>query len=54
MVWVLMDNMEWISGYLQKFGFYYVDFNDFKCLCIVKYLVLVYSKIVVDNGFGYV
>lgn len=50
-VWLLMDNFEWVRGYLECFGFYYVDFNDFEKLRIFKVSVFFYKKIIIDNGF---
>lgn len=54
MAWALMDNMEWTSGYSLKFGLYYVNFNDPERPRTAKHSASVYSKIVADNGFGYV
>lgn len=42
-VWFLMDNLEWRVGYLECFGFYYVDFNDKNRIRILKVLVKFYK-----------
>lgn len=51
MVWLLMDNFEWVCGYLECFGFYYVNFSDFVWLCILKVSVWYYRFIIEKNGF---
>lgn len=27
-VWFLLDKFEWEKGYLDRYGFYYVEFNN--------------------------
>lgn len=43
MVWFFIDNFEWNNGYFEKFGLYYVDFNDFGRKCILKVFVRFYK-----------
>lgn len=50
-VWFLMDNLEWRVGYLECFGFYYVDFNDKNRIRILKVLVKFYKYLIIENGF---
>ena len=28
LVWSLLDNFEWASGYDYRFGLYYIDYNN--------------------------
>ncbi|XP_033115908.1 lactase-like protein [Anneissia japonica] len=49
--WSLMDNFEWASGYSERFGIHYVDFNDDERKRIPKKSAETYAKIVADNGF---
>ncbi|XP_041469142.1 cytosolic beta-glucosidase-like [Lytechinus variegatus] len=49
--WSLLDNFEWASGYSERFGMHYVDFDDPERPRTPKRSVSVYSKIIADNGF---
>ncbi|XP_071963681.1 lactase/phlorizin hydrolase-like [Antedon mediterranea] len=49
--WSLMDNFEWASGYSERFGMHYVDFNDPNRKRTPKNSTIIYAKIVADNGF---
>ncbi|KAK3598305.1 hypothetical protein CHS0354_029215 [Potamilus streckersoni] len=49
--WSLMDNLEWTSGYTQKFGLYQVNFTDPNRSRRPKESVQFFSKLVADNGF---
>ena len=46
--WSLMDNFEWASGYNERFGLVYVDYQTNKR--ILKDSAYWYNKIIEDNG----
>lgn len=46
--WSLLDNFEWHSGYNERFGLYYVNYNDFSRTA--KDSALWYKEVVKDNG----
>ena len=49
--WSLMDNFEWASGYAEKFGIHYVDFDDPDRPRKVKQSALYIGQLIKDNGF---
>ncbi|XP_041467641.1 lactase-phlorizin hydrolase-like [Lytechinus variegatus] len=49
--WSLLDNFEWASGYSERFGLHYVDFDDPARPRTAKKSARLYSQIVKDNGF---
>ncbi|CAL1538498.1 unnamed protein product [Lymnaea stagnalis] len=49
--WSLMDNLEWIQGFVEKFGLHYVNFSDPARPRVPKASAQFYKSIIADNGF---
>uniref|UniRef100_A0AAQ4P9W1 Lactase n=1 Tax=Gasterosteus aculeatus aculeatus TaxID=481459 RepID=A0AAQ4P9W1_GASAC len=49
--WSLMDNLEWATGFSERFGLFYVNFSDPKLPRVAKNSVTLYSTIINCNGF---
>jgi len=49
--WSFLDNLEWFSGYTEKFGLYSVDFNDPDRPRTPKDSAAFYASIIEANGF---
>ncbi|MEQ2219019.1 hypothetical protein XENOCAPTIV_011431, partial [Xenoophorus captivus] len=49
--WSLMDNLEWATGFAERFGHFYVNRSDPKLPRVAKESVSFYSTIINCNGF---
>ncbi|KAM7380819.1 hypothetical protein PAMP_004091 [Pampus punctatissimus] len=49
--WSLMDNLEWATGFSERFGLFYVNQSDPKLPRVAKSSVALYSTIISCNGF---
>ncbi|XP_069010889.1 lactase/phlorizin hydrolase [Embiotoca jacksoni] len=49
--WSLMDNLEWATGFSERFGLFYVNHSDPKLPRVAKASVSSYSTIITCNGF---
>lgn len=50
-VWSIVDNFEWARGYTERFGIYYVDFNDPERRRVPKDSSRFYKRVIADRGF---
>uniref|UniRef100_A0A3Q4MUQ4 Lactase n=1 Tax=Neolamprologus brichardi TaxID=32507 RepID=A0A3Q4MUQ4_NEOBR len=49
--WSLLDNLEWASGFSQRFGLFYVNRSDPNLARVPKSSVNFYTKVIKCNGF---
>lgn len=49
--WTLMDNLEWATGFADKFGLFYVNRSDPSLPRIAKKSATYYATIIKCNGF---
>lgn len=49
--WSLMDNLEWATGFSERFGLFYVNQSDPNLSRVAKASVATYSSIISCNGF---
>lgn len=49
--WSLMDNLEWATGFSERFGLFYVNHSDPNLPRVAKDSVSTYATIITCNGF---
>ncbi|KAM6934821.1 lactase/phlorizin hydrolase-like [Xenentodon cancila] len=49
--WSLMDNLEWATGFAERFGLFYVNRSDPKLPRVAKASAALYSTVISCNGF---
>lgn len=49
--WSLMDNLEWATGFSERFGLFYVNHSDPNLSRVARSSVGHYSAIIQCNGF---
>ena len=49
--WSLMDNLEWATGFSERFGLFYVNHSDPSLPRVAKASVARYAAIITCNGF---
>nr|XP_061799755.1 lactase/phlorizin hydrolase-like [Nerophis lumbriciformis] len=49
--WSLMDNLEWATGFSERFGLFYVNHSDPKLPRVPKSSVAYYATVITCNGF---
>uniref|UniRef100_A0A336M4Z6 CSON012226 protein n=1 Tax=Culicoides sonorensis TaxID=179676 RepID=A0A336M4Z6_CULSO len=48
-IWSIIDNFEWLSGYTEKFGLYYIDFNSTELKRVPKKSSKFMQKVIQTN-----
>lgn len=49
--WSLMDNLEWATGFSERFGLFYVNHSEPNLPRVAKDSVSTYASIITCNGF---
>lgn len=50
-VWALIDTLEWVRGYYERFGLHYVNFSDPERPRTPKLSASFYRELILNNGY---